>query len=103
MIVEVSEGDEVVTVSWKRPDFPNGILTSYTVSLELYGNEGAVIESKEVDNVTLSTTINITGLSELVYHSGQPGLLLWCVCGTCFIDHSFHRRWCSLSRGGGGC
>ena len=62
----------MLNVSWERPDFPNGILTNYTVSLEPYGSESA-LQSKETDNETLFTTFDISGLSELVVPQWSAG------------------------------
>lgn len=102
MVVKVSKGDEGLTVSWEEPASPNGILTNYSVSVEFYGNGSAIVDPIDTNNMTFSTTIDISRLSELVYHSGLLELLLWSVCGACFIDHSLHRRWCSLSCSGSG-
>ena len=62
VLVNVSEGEEV-TVSWQRPDYPNGLLTGYTVSVELYEGGSMVIGPVDV-NTTLSTVIDISSLGE---------------------------------------
>ena len=54
------EADTVI-VSWQRPDFPNGILTGYTVFVQLY-QDGSVIAGRTTDNVTLSVTIQNASL-----------------------------------------
>ena len=52
---------DTVTVSWQRPDFPNSILTGYTVFVQLY-QDGSVVAGKTTDNVTLSVTIQDASL-----------------------------------------
>ena len=63
VLVSVSEGEEV-TVSWQRPDYPNGLLTGYTVSVELYEGGSMVIDPVDVNNITLSTVIDVSSLGE---------------------------------------
>ena len=76
MSVMVSGGDVEVTVSWSRPLYPNGILTSYMVSVEDFGGD-TVIGPMEVANDTLFTAINISSLGE------------WSMCSTmvCGVYH----------------
>ena len=64
VLVSVSEGEEEVTVSWQRPDYPNGLLTGYTVSVELYEGDSMVIGPVDVDSITLSTVIDVSSLGE---------------------------------------
>ena len=52
---------DTVTISWQRPDFPNGILTGYTVFVQLY-QDSSVITGRTTDNVTLSVTIQNASL-----------------------------------------
>ena len=62
---------DTATVSWSSPEYPNGILTGYTVSVELYVNDRVIISPVNIENnTTLSTVIDISTLSE--YHCGPP-------------------------------
>ena len=50
-------GGDGVRVSWQRPDYPNGIISGYSVTMDYYEHNRGHIYRTEVDNETLSTTI----------------------------------------------
>ena len=50
-------GGDGVRVSWQRPDYPNGVISGYRVTVEYYEHNRGHIYTTEVENETLSMTI----------------------------------------------
>ena len=53
-------------VQWTRPDYPNGILTGYLVSVETYDEGVVTLTPETVDNQTLSYQLPNSSLGEWV-------------------------------------
>ena len=68
---EISATGDPVTVTWAAPDRPNGVLTGYNVSVELYDGGRAVIGPENVDDTTQSKVLNTSSLGEYVGPSGH--------------------------------
>ena len=87
-------GDNGVQVSWQRPRYPNGIISSYRVTVEYYEHSRGTIYRTEVDNETLSTTIQ--------HHSLGGYMFIRCynisrnMCHNNDNMPSLCRAWCSL-------
>ena len=57
---------ENLRVQWTRPDYPNGILTGYLVSVETYDEGVVTLTPETVDNQTLSYQLPNSSLGEWV-------------------------------------
>ena len=51
-------------VSWERPDYPNGIISCYRVSVGYYESGRGQINTTDTSNTTLSATIQHSSLGE---------------------------------------
>ena len=60
MIVDVT--DTTVTLSWRTPDPPNGIITQYQVQYRI-ANSGDSFGNNEVNTTTTDLTYTVTGLT----------------------------------------
>jgi len=53
-----------VTVTWERPDYPNGIISGYRVTVGYYESGRGQINTTDTINTTLSATIQHSSLGE---------------------------------------
>ena len=60
-------GGDGVRVSWQRPDYPNGVISGYRVTVEYYEHNRGHIYTTEFDNETLSLTIQHRSLGGCMF------------------------------------
>ena len=72
-------GGDGVRVSWQRPEYPNGVISGYRVTVEYYEHNRGHIYTTEFDNETLSMTIQHHSLGGYTCSSCAMSCTMHCI------------------------
>ena len=92
-------GDDSVRVTWERPDYPNGIIYGYRVTVGYYESGRGQINTTETGNNTLSTTVRHISLGEWLSGGSMHAPLSPVALGECPLSPLLtppSRAWCPL-------